>query len=111
MTIEDIRNAIEFTSFEEPDLAANRLVATLRLSVSTLYSQLAVQSGPQEYLERLQDDLRERLLRALFEDQRRALFLAVNELLAARPMDTQALLAARDKLMAAARYQEAKAPA
>ena len=102
MNIDELKSKIQF----EQRPMQNGLVqirARLHLAVTYVIDPVACEISDLE--ERVQERLVERICRMLYDDQREALHGAIIEFLAANPMDSRAIVAARDKLLTRAMYQ------
>ena len=102
----DIRSAIKITSHDVGDNLV-MLMGTLELTGTMTYDKNA---GSQTLIDKhCREEVVERLMRLIYEDQRQEMWLAIQDLIMVNPMDFQALTEAREKLMKAAMRQKPSA--
>lgn len=104
MTTEEIKTLIQFKS-EPVTFSANRTTARFCVTAEIIHSTMGMNDVTRDYIH---DELRYKILRFLFEDQRKELREALYDLLKASPMDYVAMRDAQERLMAAARFQPDK---
>lgn len=102
MNAEEIRNKIQFKTRELP----YGVMVSGSIEFSAAYSIGEDIGG--KAIGHAKESIKERILRSIYEDQRRELFAAVEELLLASSVfaDYDKIGKARERLMKAAKYQK-----
>ncbi len=99
MNAEEIRSKIGFK--QRTNAFGNiRLIGGIEFA-----AEIGVDPYYPEAIEHAKEHIKERILRNIFEDQRRELVEAMQDFLLANPMDYAAIDKARERLMKAAKYQ------
>ena len=102
----EIRNAIKITTHEVGDNLV-MLMASVECHATMTYDKNA---GNIMLIDKhCREEVTERLMRYIYEDQREAMWTAIQNLIMVSPMDFQALTEARERLMKAAMRQKPSA--
>lgn len=107
MTTEELKSKILFTT---RNLDRNGLVSItgeLLVSCSMRINQWEYPSAKagSDIVDEVKERIRLTILRSIYDDQRKALIEAVEQLMCANPMDYKAINAARDNILKSAQYQ------
>lgn len=104
MNAEALKAKIEFKS---RDIGHNltMLTGTLEVHGRIDYDRQAIAGYEKSALDECKEVIRETIMRQLYDDQRRELYDALDELFMAHPMDYTAMAAAREKVLLAAKRQ------
>jgi len=107
MKADELKSKIQF---ESRDVSHNLTMITATVQVHAImeYDQNEVARIPKA-LDDIKEQLREMVMRHIYDDQRRDLYDALMELFVAAPMDMSAMSAAREKILNAARRQKPSA--
>lgn len=107
MKAEDIKDSIQIS---RQSIGDNTILftGTLKIEVSMLFDKREIEScrDQDKVIESIEGELRERVMRNLYEDQRNELYDAIMGLIMADPYDREALREAQEKLLLAANRQK-----
>jgi len=103
MTIDQIKDSIKFKV--EPDSVSHHTKVMATITVFSVVMVSTYETSPRfDMMDMVQRNLRETIIRQLFEDQRREMAEAIQELYRISPMDFIGWRTAVDKIMEKARY-------
>ena len=103
MKAEELKSKIQFKSL---DVGHNltMITGTIEVHASMEYDRRYQNIA----LDEIKEQMREMIMRHIYDDQRHELYNALDELLKASPLDYSALSAAREKILHAAKHQSAR---
>ena len=111
MKADELKSKIQF---ESRDVGHNLTMITGKLEVHAVmeYDRRAIESyqNSARALDEIKEQIREMIMRHIYDDQRHELYDALMELFKAAPMDYSAMAAAREKILHAAKRQRASVP-
>lgn len=111
MKAEELKSKIQF---ESRDVGHNLTMITGKLEVHAVmeYDRLAIEAyqNSSRAVDEIKEQIREMIMRHIYDDQRHELYDALMELFKAAPMDYSAMAAAREKILNAAKRQRASVP-
>ncbi len=105
MKAEELKSKIQFESRE---VGHNLTMITGKLQVHAVmgFDRSAIEAQSSDrVLEEIKEQIREMIMRHIYDDQRNELYDALMELSKAAPMDYSAMAAAREKILNAAKRQ------
>lgn len=111
MKAEELKSKI---CFESCDVGHSLTMITGKLEVQAVmeYDRRAIEAyqDSARALDAIKEQIREMIMRHIYDDQRHELYDALMELFKAAPMDYSAMAAAREKILNAAKRQRASVP-
>lgn len=104
MSAEELEKHIEFEETELENRNARKITASIKVSTYIIFAKDEEKRLP-DIVDRVKTELKERIMRKIYADQRHKMYESLANLFCASPFDIEAIRTAQNNLLKAAKRQ------